>query len=223
VSDISRNYTIINMSLFCPTCGKEFFYDHTFNKHWKQYHEEDELLNRCSICSNTFKNRSMLKMHIKSYHTTKHCEECGKDMITASFSRHMKSHKPQDTLKCGKCEKIFKRKDNLKEHEKKCNEIKGRVEKLRGVFTCRQCLKTFDIESYLKQHIKKAHEAKEGMYFCKFCKKAYTTYNNLMRHMKKYHNQTTEAPDVIHTPDVGFIKLDEPPQSSYYPQQLPSN
>ena len=93
---------------------------------------------------------------------------------------------------CEVCEKLFKSKQNLKNHEKS----KGHLLKVQAVQDtnrkyCRICDKTFATTKLLRKHETtcELHKKIASGKFCKHCDKMFAKPDGLRRHMKKYHQE----------------------------------
>jgi hypothetical protein len=197
--------------VLCKACGKTFYHNHTFEKHYRERHEQTKEKNECEICQKEFKNKIQLKNHHVKTHTTKKCDECDVEVSTGAFGRHMTAHKnktePSIIHQCGNCTKIFTRKEHLTSHEKKCGVMK---EKVRETSRCNMCRKEFAENRYLKAHMS-THELKlpnlaKTKFQCEYCSKEFSTKYNMSIHIQKKHPN----PEVIHHENVGYMILDNP-------------
>ena len=50
-------------------------------------------LPKCSQCGLHFKDETTLQSHDKSFHASKTCEKCGKEVLEANFKKHMAAHR----------------------------------------------------------------------------------------------------------------------------------
>ncbi|CAH2285256.1 zinc finger PLAG1 isoform X1 [Pelobates cultripes] len=124
--------------------------------------------------------------------------------------RHMATHSPEKTHKCNYCEKMFHRKDHLKNHLHthdpnkeafKCDECgKNYNTKLgfkrhlalhaatSGDLTCKVCLQTFESTTVLLEHLKthagkSSSGVKEKKHQCEHCDRRFYTRKDVRRHM----------------------------------------
>ena len=47
---------------------------------------------KCKVCGLYFENEISLKMHDKSFHACKTCDNCGKEVLEINFKKHMNAH-----------------------------------------------------------------------------------------------------------------------------------
>ena len=125
----------------------------------------------CLVCAKSFKYQRNLDTHISLTHTNKHenqCQICDQNFATTyKLKRHMAElhnvtqfgnsiySEEAKTFNCMVCESVFKRKENLKAHEK--THLDG------SKFTCDKCGKQFTVKSSLVQESttsKNAHRRK---------------------------------------------------------------
>ena len=91
---------------------------------------------------------------------------------------------------CEVCEKLFKNKQNLKNHEKS----KGHLRKVQAVqdtnrHYCRPCDKTSATTKLLRKHETtcELHKKIASGKFCKHCDKMFSSRDSFKRHHKKHH------------------------------------
>ncbi|XP_041103509.1 zinc finger protein PLAG1-like [Polyodon spathula] len=169
----------------------------------------------CQLCDKAFSSVEKLKVHLYS-HTGERPYPCSQQDCTKAFVskykllRHMATHSPEKIHKCNYCEKMFHRKDHLKNHLHthdpnkeafKCEECgKNYNTKLgfkrhlalhaatRGDLTCKVCLQTFESTGVLLAHLKthagkSSGGTKEKKHQCEHCDRRFYTRKDVRRHM----------------------------------------
>ncbi|KAL1485258.1 hypothetical protein MTO96_032072 [Rhipicephalus appendiculatus] len=184
----------------CDICDKKFSRRAYLELHGKTHAQARS--HECATCGQRFNNLSNLLRHEKLHssdsrpHVCPHCGKCyaRKDYLNV----HLATHKEERQYKCGKCERAFSDRRNLKRHhdvvhEKmypfKCPDCgKGsqaaRLGQDLGVvptpFLCDRCEKAFarrfDMVAHLRTH------AQERSYECTICGQRFNALSNLQRH-----------------------------------------
>ena len=134
----------------CDRCGKKFEYQGAYVKHrklYKCYH--DEKLSSCKYCGKDYQNKYILANHTRRVHTSKDCKDCGKQIISSNFGRHLLTHSQNKKHKCNFCGKDFFKKSELARHIliSICNKKENPM-----FVTCETCGKEFTTKNNLKQH-----------------------------------------------------------------------
>ncbi|XP_038208175.1 zinc finger protein 782-like [Zerene cesonia] len=167
--------------------------------------DDDEQLD-VNICKQ--QNNDRLKIPEKIY--TYHCELCDKRFIrNKRYENHKRTHESEG-LSCMSCDKTFKTKRGLREHQKNVhspwsfNETKcrlcGKVFKSRNslkqheirhgerkLYICDVCGKKCLSKSYLKIHLETHNEKKERNYGCDICNKKFFSKMYLNTHIHRAH------------------------------------
>ena len=141
-----------NFKCKCGICHKEFISESQYNKHRKEHQSELNIV--CKICGKSFSRPQYLKIHQIKTHF-KDCKEdsyIGNDDSDCSYS-------------CQYCEKVFRQKITLKEHEK--IHMQGRPK-------CDICHKSFSYKHVLQAHMKAIHSC-EHHFRCDICLKTFST------------------------------------------------
>ena len=121
----NKNIHPAEKKLWPCECGKVFQNQYNMNHHQKYTHNKSLYMKTCVECNKTFFNGTLLKYHMKIFHTEggrgKYlCTECGKrfDTIT-KLNFHRKLHWDK-SLKCDYvgCEKMFATQYLLEYHKK---------------------------------------------------------------------------------------------------------
>ncbi|XP_053698248.1 zinc finger protein 83-like [Sabethes cyaneus] len=138
---------------------------------------------KCEYCDRRYCDERARDYHVKTFHLGESapcpsaCEQCGKVCKSISaLKSHMRDHRL--SLKCEYCEKIFHRRNKLKEHITRVHE---KAEK----YECNLCHRVVhSLESYnshLKMHMS------EKTYECDLCPMKFYTAGNLGLH-KRIHS-----------------------------------
>ena len=115
----------------CNICQNSFAWPSLLKEHQKFVHNPSEE-NICDICSDEFQSPGKLKEHILSEH----------------------KGRPNKNLRCGLCEKTFKKSQYFYRHIKI-------IHKSKTIFQCYICNKSFATESMLKIHIEAVHHGEK--------------------------------------------------------------
>ena len=140
------------------------------------------------------------------------CAQCGK-MFRSKFamSRHFQEAHNNNTIKCPKCQKSFKRREILRYHlhsvhddpnapglvecpycTKKFSTLRSKVQHIRDVheegndFPCTICQRKFSRKEYLDRHRRDVHFGKKKI-SCPHCPKTFTRHDNLEVHLSEVH------------------------------------
>ena len=156
----------------------------------------------CQLCGKVYKRIESFRHHLREHRLAKHCTQTGCKLKFKTL-QEKRIHEDNDhKVPCEKCDKIFKNKPQLKQHDKQVH-----IE----MTPCEQCGKMLKSKKRLQEHIELEHEKKlrkgvkctecdmvlssrPQMYFhrnrihhskrfqCETCKKSFGSGNALRRH-----------------------------------------
>ncbi|XP_071438611.1 zinc finger protein 117-like isoform X2 [Hetaerina americana] len=133
----------------CQLCNKVFKERHILKAHLRRMHLEKERQLRCDICSNTFEFESDLHAHVKLVHPVR------------------------KEYQCQQCSRHFHNMNDLQIH---CL-----THTLERPYKCEICWKAFTEKTMLGKHI--LTHTGDRSYKCEVCSKAYSRKSHLTRHM----------------------------------------
>ncbi|XP_041101907.1 zinc finger protein PLAG1-like [Polyodon spathula] len=142
----------------------------------------------CQLCDKAFNSVEKLKVHSYS-HTGERPYPCSQQDCTKAFVskykllRHMATHSPEKTHKCNYCEKMFHRKDHLKNHLHTHDPNKE-------AFKCEECGKNYNTKLGFKRHLA-LHAATSGDLTCKVCLQTFETTGVLLAHLKTHAGKSS--------------------------------
>lgn len=194
----------------CEDCGKIFPTKNRLTKH-KVFHSESRP-HACSLCPQSFKQKSDLTAHIKKRHEDNEnremCYICGKLVLLGCLTIHLEIHKER-SFKCIECNKLYSSKLILSRHVKLkhnnfesekyycdiCNKELGSKGSLSNHMInihsemrksdCPICGKTYKSQNGVKLHIQSVHK-NERPHCCEICNKAFHTKKILEKHMRTH-------------------------------------
>ncbi|XP_029110932.1 zinc finger protein PLAG1 isoform X2 [Scleropages formosus] len=95
----------------------------------------------------------------------------------------MATHSPEKTHKCNYCEKMFHRKDHLKNHLHTHDPNKE-------AFSCEECGKSYNTKLGFKRHLA-LHAANSGDLTCKVCLQTFSSTGVLLEHLKAHAGKSS--------------------------------
>lgn len=143
------------LSCFCELCGKEYKDKWILKSHLRLYHSDPNERSQCTICGHFLKNAVMLRRHKAALHKTDEqaftCETCGKKCPSkgALIGHRRIKHLLEANFNCSFCDKKFKQKIDLKEHEATHRGI--------DLYKCEWCGAGFKLGGSFRAHRKNAH------------------------------------------------------------------
>ncbi|MGH0141054.1 UNVERIFIED_CONTAM: hypothetical protein FKN15_032424 [Acipenser sinensis] len=142
----------------------------------------------CQLCDKAFSSVEKLKVHLYS-HTGERPYPCSHLDCTKAFVskykllRHMATHSPEKIHKCNYCEKMFHRKDHLKNHLHTHDPNKE-------AFKCEECGKNYNTKLGFKRHLA-LHAATSGDLTCKVCLQMFESTGVLLAHLKTHAGKSS--------------------------------
>lgn len=137
----------------------------------------------CTQCQKAFNSLEKLKVHSYSHTGERpYCcshPDCSKAFVSKyKLLRHMATHSPEKNHKCSYCEKMFHRKDHLKNHLHTHDPYKE-------AFCCQQCGKSYNTKLGYKRHLA-LHAAHSGDLTCQVCLQTLPSTSLLLEHLKSH-------------------------------------
>lgn len=192
-----KDYLRLPMKFSCHHCNYKAHRKPTLTQHIRVKHlPRDFSVNNCKKCGKNYQYRSDLLQHIKNCGQPKNlrrfgCEYCGhRSYRKTLLAEHIQAkHLPYDPNlnKCGKCEKAFSSKSNLRRHLKICSnfnkDLPSKIELRR--FSCDHCDYRAMNKASVALHIQAMHLPRDfKSNNCSKCKKNFSTHGNLRAHEK---------------------------------------
>jgi len=187
----------------CPECSKEANKFKTLVDHMLSYHPDIVVIstlgrpylplkNKCPSCSRSFKDSSLLDMHISTHHNTNdeemkkklpfECHVCEKrfetqEQVTEHFDNIHKDN--PNPFTCEDCQSVFKNSVSLRYHRKRAHPLGSRVK-------CEICKdRLFPSEAHLKLHMANTHRTEP--FKCPHCDFMTVVKAQFERHKREVH------------------------------------
>uniref|UniRef100_A0A1B0CLJ1 Putative transcription factor grauzone-like protein n=1 Tax=Lutzomyia longipalpis TaxID=7200 RepID=A0A1B0CLJ1_LUTLO len=152
VSHIRRVHENACISI-CDICAKVYRDKFLFKKHMMEHRNELKPNVPCPVCGKLFTYRLAMKRHLRRHNTSGslECHICRHVSANQQALReHIKlNHMERKLYECSLCEKIFKKRENLKEH------MASHTGKF--LYECAYCAKQFNNSSNYYSHKQKVH------------------------------------------------------------------
>ena len=142
---------------------------------------------KCTVCRKSFKQPAGLYNHKKIHEKASiKCAACDKTFVSMThYSKHQITHTNENKFSCEECDKLFKRKADMKKHNTYSHTVKSTVFEEQTSYICGECHAVFKTNSRLKEH--QIIHSNEKHFVCEKCDKSYNSQSNLIKH-KKRHN-----------------------------------
>ena len=173
----------------------------------------DVNLNKCHICSKTFKSVEELSDHSNTHRVKDFiCDKCGIECETEpELNDHFKTYTDNALFMCNQCDKQFHTKQSLQTHKETIHirltqiqavrfnddqmEVDNESQNTELSKTCNQCGNKFKNSNDLKAHVDIEHDQDlcskgdddDGDYTCKHCYFQTNTKVSLQSHRKSAH------------------------------------
>jgi KRAB domain-containing zinc finger protein len=158
----------------CDACDYKTKDKQSFTLHVIEEHSKEEIKFDCDQCWRKYRCKRSLAMHLLS-HKKVQCLICEKLIFYVGLKYHLEFHKTETPFICKFCEKAFKTKRCVENHEKTHKKE----------FKCKVCDRKFSLRSDLKQHLE--FHADKNAFFCDICQKSFTNRHNMLHHNRKFH------------------------------------
>ena len=171
----------------CDQCGQVFTSKVALGKHRATHDASRSIV--CTICRQEFKKREHLRRHQVTKHSDEKPYKCTYEGCDRAFKRrdklqeHERCHKDNKPFKCSKCGRGYRYKDGLRYHEK--SHERG------DEHECHLCGLPFPKPGQLKQHLKADHKfemKRDHIHRCEQCETTFARPERLKRHMEREHD-----------------------------------
>ena len=149
----------------CTICGMELSTTENLKKHIKIKHI-GKTNYKCRNCDKYFTDTATLKVHMKQHQEQGYSFQCGdcnrKFPSIGKLNEHKQTH--SEEFKCRYCQRVFKHKRNLNDHEKESCRLRpepqmqpqaGPTEKK---YKCTLCEKAYKYKRDLNKHVTQKHQ-----------------------------------------------------------------
>ncbi|KAG5678754.1 hypothetical protein PVAND_008399 [Polypedilum vanderplanki] len=179
----------------CSFCEKIFMRKDKLDRHLFAHTGIKEHICNYEGCDKAYTNAAHLKRHIKTCHLeTKSkiysviCKYpgCLQGFTNAhNMNRHYKAiHENPLPYECNHCEEKFRRKFQLRKHQKIAHDI-GKY-----TYTCEECNEGFFNNNIYHKHVASVHKIKERI--CNDCNKVLPNWTMFVKHRRVCRNSNTE-------------------------------
>ena len=174
----------------CEHCGKTIK-STTIKWHVREMHEKDNRLAQCQQCGKQLSNRTNLKLHMNTVHTsapTVVCEYCTKFIKSTNIKSHVKEmHDNYVDTPCPVCEKIFPRRKAMTDHMRNIHSNTSKE----PVVVCEYCSKSIK-STNIKSHVKEMHDNYVDTP-CPECGRIFPRRKAMTDHLRNIHRNTKKS------------------------------
>nr|XP_037867743.1 zinc finger protein 43-like [Bombyx mori] len=134
----------------CSLCYKSYMDDDNLNKHFKKLHDPSRGDEVCDICKTRYRDKKMLKRHMKTHRLKFACRQCKHVSILSSQAvEHYNMHRGQ-VYKCQNCDKTYDKQTTYLAHIRYSHPSK--------CIWCELCGESYVSETGLKCHQNLVHK-----------------------------------------------------------------
>jgi hypothetical protein len=175
---LNQHYKEVHPKNFCSICNFRAEHAYVVKRHMMRHNSKGC---RCHLCGKTYKDRYILKMHVKMVHMPAEvlfeCNLCSKKFTRkAHLKRHMRIHDPEKPFKCPLCDYRGCERSDITKHVVIHNEPK---------FCCEVCGKYFRHMKNKELHLKR-HKGQRD-YKCGMCDFYGYTFTDIRKHIDRKH------------------------------------
>ena len=171
----------------CSYCEMTFAYRKSWKIHQKRHEFEGEGF-KCGSCDLLFPDKRSKNRHQKTHTETYLCTTCGKKLSNAYTLKNHILHVHEDVrlYKCALCDRAFKQKAHLADHEATHSE---------KPFVCFYCGKKFANKKSVDKHetkckVRQEEDASGSSRTCSECNKVFLNKKSRDRHFAKIHKSS---------------------------------
>ncbi|XP_055705442.1 zinc finger protein 267-like [Phlebotomus papatasi] len=193
VKNSSNSSTFLEGKQKCPFCHRVY----------KKRHEcrlvEPKVSNifSCAYCPEAFSTYPKMYLHHKTNHPEQpkplspfQCDVCGTFALRlTALRRHMKTHTGETPFTCSVCQKGFRTRPQLVEHQRKHIPKSERDDK----YKCEVCQKKFAFRQSLKKHNLLQHTDNRKFYPCTICGGKFISETSLQKHRATHDGKAPRA------------------------------
>ncbi|KAF2879547.1 hypothetical protein ILUMI_26631 [Ignelater luminosus] len=187
--EIEKHVLIHEDKFVCKTCGESFIKPMDYSCHL--YKHDQSKGYQCAFCKYTTNIRTVIKLHINTYHLRKFmytCKLCGKGFNdNVIYKEHQNIHEGIRPFQCIVCNKDFPFSSYLTTHQIRNHTVT--IDGIIGTNQCHVCYKRFTRNKALEMHVKRHESMKERKvterrHLCDICGKGFGCSEKLTVHYR---------------------------------------